>query len=146
MAVLISTARKREFVMTAAELRYLIAIDEIHKETGIGVKLTDIATKMGVSKVSVYRAAERLEKNGYAARDEKNKVIITELGAKQLRDYMVIIEFIRKALEIGCGTPSEMAYQDAIGVVCALGEHSRSKVAEYAEAKAEIQLLKKPEA
>ena len=132
--------------MTVAELRYLIAIDEIHKETGIGVKLTDIATKMGVSKVSVYRAAERLEKNGYAARDEKNKVIITELGAKQLRDYMVIIEYIRKALEIGCGTPSEMAYQDAIGVVCALGEHSRSKIAEYAEAKAEIQLLKKPEA
>ena len=71
---------------------------------------------------------------------------ITELGAKQLRDYMVIIEYIRKALEVGCGTPSEMAYQDAIGVVCALGEYSRSKIAEYAEATAEIQLLKKPEA
>jgi Mn-dependent DtxR family transcriptional regulator len=100
---------------------------------------------MGVSKVSVYRAAERLEKNGYAARDERNKVVITELGAKQLQDYMVIVTYISRALENSCGTPPEMAYQDAIGVVCALGEYSRSKVAEYAEAKAEIQLLKKPE-
>ena len=118
--------------MTVAELRYLITIDEIHSETGIGVKLTDIANKMGVSKVSVYRAAERLEKNGYAARDEKNKVVITESGKKQLEEYMVIINYIRAHLEKYFGTSADMAYQDAIGIACSIGDYSRAKAAEFA--------------
>jgi len=116
--------------MTAAELRYLIATSEIHEITGVGVKLTEIALKMGVSKVSVYRAAERLEKNGYVARDERNKIVITEYGEKQLADYMEIIGFIRAQLTRYCKTPDELAYKDALGVACALCDHSREKLVE----------------
>lgn len=117
--------------MTVAELKYLIATNELYERANAGVKLTDIAVKMGVSKVSVYRAAERLEKNGYVMRDEKNKIIVTDYGQKQLADYMEIIRFIRTHLELHCGTPGDMAYQDALGAACALGDYSRSKVAEY---------------
>ena len=115
--------------MTAAELRYLIATSEIHEITGVGVKLTEIALRMGVSKVSVYRAVERLEKNGCVARDEKNKIVITEYGEKQLADYMEIIGFVRTQLTRYCDTPDELAYKDALGVVCALCNHSREKLA-----------------
>ena len=118
--------------MTAAELRYLIAIDELYDGKS-GVKLTDIAQRVGVSKVSVYRAVERLEKSGYAERNDKNKVILTELGKKQISDYMEIIDFVRDHLVRNCGTPHEVAYSDAIGVACALSDVSRERIAEIIE-------------
>ena len=116
--------------MTSAELRYLIAIHALYHGE-IGVKLTEIAAKMGVSKVSVYRAVERLEKSGYVQRDEKNKVVMTEKGVTVLREYMVIVNFIRTHLEDHCGTPAEIAYHDALGVACAFSDISRGKIAEF---------------
>ena len=65
--------------MTSAELKYLLAIEELY-DGKIGIKLTTIAAKINVTKVSVYRAMERLEKNGYIRHDEKNKVVINTYG------------------------------------------------------------------
>lgn len=114
--------------MTVAELRYLIATSELCEGEN-GVKLTEIAARMGVTKVSVYRAVERLEKSGYVKRNEKNKVVMTEGGQSILAEYMVIVRFIRKHLEKNCATPAETAYQDALGVACALSDISRSSIA-----------------
>ena len=115
--------------MSVAELRYMIAISELCGGE-YGVKLTEIAAKTGVSKVSVYRAVERLEKNGYVRRNEKNKVVLTDYGKKQLADYMDIIRFVNVHLALQCGTPDDMAYNDALGVVCALSDISRGSIAE----------------
>lgn len=115
--------------MTAAELRYLIAIDDLYDGKN-GVKLTDIASKVCVSKVSVYRAVERLEKSGYVERNDKNKVILREYGKNQLSDYMEIIDFIRIHLEKQCGTPQDIAYNDALGAACAFSDVSREKITE----------------
>ena len=41
--------------MTSAELKYLIAINKLYDGTK-GIKLTDVAAKTGVSKVSVFKA------------------------------------------------------------------------------------------
>ncbi|MBO5023356.1 MAG: hypothetical protein J6D11_03485 [Clostridia bacterium] len=114
--------------MTSAELRYLIAADELYDGVN-GVKLIEIANKVGVSKVSVYRAVERLEKNYYIQRNEKNKVVLTEYGKKQLADYREIMDFIQSHLEKQCGTPSEVAYNDALGAACAFSDISRAKIA-----------------
>ena len=46
--------------MTAAELRYMIALHALQKE-GACVRGSDLASKMGVSKVSAYRMCERLK-------------------------------------------------------------------------------------
>jgi Mn-dependent DtxR family transcriptional regulator len=51
--------QERKIVMTKAELRYLMAIDMLYDGIS-GVKLTEIAAEMAVTKVSVYRAMERL--------------------------------------------------------------------------------------
>ena len=110
--------------MTAAELRYLIATDELYDGT-IGVKLTEIASRTGVSKVSVYRAVERLEKGGYVKRDEKNKVVLTKYGKEQLNEYMIIINWLCNHLERHCNVSKETAYQDAIGASCAMSDESR---------------------
>lgn len=114
--------------MTTAELRYLMAINELQREQN-GVKLTSIAECVGVSKVSVYRAVERLEKDGYVSRNDKNKVIVTSVGETILAEYEVIVRFISGHLQKCCGTPPETAYQDAIGAACALSDISREGVA-----------------
>ena len=118
--------------MTAAELRYLIAINDLCDGT-VGVKLTEIAEKTGVTKVSVYRAVERLEKSEHVKRNEKNKVIMTEKGIRELSEYMVIVNFIRNQLEFHCGTPEEIAFQDALGAAAALSDISRRHVVSLTE-------------
>ena len=124
--------------MTVAELRYLIATDALYDGKN-GVKLTAIAEKIGVTKVSVYRAVERLEKSGYVERNEKNKVVMTEKGETVLREYMVIVHFVREHLVAHCGTPAEIAYTDALGAACALSDISRSGIASHVEACAAYQ-------
>ena len=118
--------------MTAAELRYLIAINDLCDGT-VGVKLTEIAAKTGVTKVSVYRAVERLEKSEHVKRNEKNKVVMTEKGIHELSEYMVIVNFIRNQLEMHCGTPEEIAYQDALGAAAALSDISRRHIVSLTE-------------
>lgn len=113
--------------MTAAEYKYLLAIDELYDGTG-GIKLTAIALKMGVSKVSVYRAVERLEKGGYVNRDEKNKVVITEFGFQKLEEYRAMVDWLGNHLEHHCHVAGDIAYRDAIGAVCAMSEESHRKL------------------
>ena len=110
--------------MTSAELRYLISIYELYDGAN-GVKLTAIAVRMGVSKVSVFRATERLEKGGYTQRNEKNRVVMTGYGAEQLAEYMLMIRWLSRHLEDHCGVPGDIAWQDAIGAACAMSDRSR---------------------
>lgn len=118
--------------MTSAELKYLIAIDQLYDGTA-GIKLTAIAAKMNVSKVSVYRAAERLERNGYIRRDERNKVVIAPFGYEQLEKYNILIRWISTHLREKCGVSADIAYNDAIGAACEFSEESRNAIAAFAQ-------------
>ncbi len=115
--------------MTVAELKYLLAINELYDGT-VGVKLTAIASKMNVTKVSVHRAVERMDKNGYTKRDEKNKVIISEYGYEQLQLYYIIMQWISNHLREKGGIPEDIAIQDAINVVCSLSNVSHKVIAD----------------
>ena len=117
--------------MTSAELKYLMAIDGLYDGT-VGIKLTAIAAEMNVSKVSVYRAAERLERNGYIRRDEKNKVVINPSGYEQLEKYNILIGWISSHLREKCGVSADVAYHDAIGAACEFSEESRNAIAAFA--------------
>lgn len=118
--------------MTPAELKYLMAIDDLYDGTA-GIRLTAIAAKMNVSKVSVYRAAERLEKNGYIRRDEKNKVVINPFGYEQLEKYNILIRWISGHLMEKCGVSEAVARNDAIGAACEFSEESRNAIAAFAD-------------
>lgn len=57
--------------MSASMLKYLIAADSLCDGEN-GVSLTALALKAGVTKVSAYRAVDRLETDGYlVARKQK---------------------------------------------------------------------------
>ena len=112
--------------MTASELRYLIAANEL-SGNGVGAKLTSIANSLSVSKVSAYKAVERLEAVGYLSHCGK-KICVTDKGKEILSEYTLVISFIASHLEYHCGTPKELAYNDALGATCAFSDTSRRNV------------------
>ena len=116
--------------MTSAELRYLIAMNELYDGTK-GIKLTAIAEKMGVTKVSVFKAAERLELDGCIQRDAKNKIVITKYGYEQLEKYNVLIGWLSGHLERNCKIPPDIARHDAIGAVCAFSVESIDALTDF---------------
>lgn len=78
--------------MSASELRYLIAANELADQIAI-VKQTDVANKLRVSKVSTYNAMERLRDKGLIEKNER-RIVLTARGREVLSEYMTIIRFI----------------------------------------------------
>lgn len=116
--------------MTSAELKYLIAISELYDGTK-GIKLTAVADKTGVSKVSVFKAVERLEQDGCIQRDAKNKVIVTQRGYEQLEKYNILIGWLSGHLERNCKVPADIAKHDAAGAICAFSEESINALTQF---------------
>lgn len=117
--------------MTASELKYLIAIDELYKEN-TEVKQSDLATRLCVTKVSAFNAMERLCEKGFVEKN-KRKLSLTESGRSVLSDYQSIIGFMASHLSYHCGVPVETAYQDALNAVCALSDETRNGIARFLE-------------
>ena len=61
--------------MSSSMLKYLIAAESLCDDEN-GVSLTALALKTGVTKVSAYRAVDRLETGGYMVRDGKKKIFL----------------------------------------------------------------------
>lgn len=57
--------------MTASELKYLIAIDELSREN-VKVNQSNLATKLCVTKVSAFNAVERLCEKGFIEKTREN--------------------------------------------------------------------------
>ena len=115
--------------MSSSELRYLIAANELAEQLET-VKQTDVANKLGVTKVSTYNAIERLREKGLVEKNER-KIVLTERGKETLGEYMTIIRFISSHLSLHCGTPAAQAYDDALNAACAFSETTRNGVAEF---------------
>ena len=113
--------------MSAAELRYMLATHQLG-ERGSGVRLTDIADRMGVTKVSVYRMSERLEVMGMMTRGAHSGIALTEKGETLLKEYKLCIEFVSGMLEKYCKTPPNTAFYEATNIVCAVGDGSRASL------------------
>ena len=115
--------------MTSSELRYLIAADELAK-AGVVVTQTNIAGKLGVTKVSAYNAVERLKEKGLIEKSER-KITLTGEGEEALGEYLTIIRFISGHLAAHCGTPKNQAYDDALNATCAFSDATRNGVAKF---------------
>lgn len=117
--------------MTVSELKYLIAIRKFDgREENKGAKMSAVARELGVSKVSVYHGMERLGEKGYIERCAK-RIVLTQAGRTVLEEYDLLIGFMRSHLALHCGTPEDIAQNDAIGAVCALSDISRKSVCDY---------------
>lgn len=115
--------------MTASELKYLIATNELIGERGYAI-MAAIAKKLSVAKVSACKEIERLSANGYLQRDGK-KITLTETGNAAVASFMPVVEFIGDKLIRHCNTPKETAFDEAVVAACALGDNSRNAVLSY---------------
>lgn len=95
-----------------------------------GVKMSDIARVLNVSKVSVYHGMERLEEKGYIEKNGK-KISITPKGKTVLDEYELLIGFLCSHLAQHCGTSEDIAKNDALGAICALSDVSRKGICDF---------------
>lgn len=115
--------------MTASELKYLITVNDLN-EQGCGTKMTAVAKKLHVSKVSVYRAVERLIANKYLEQTDK-RIVLTDTGKNTIAEIIPIVDFIEDKLVRHCKTPKEIAFDEAVTMASALGESSRNGVMHF---------------
>ena len=116
--------------MTLSEYKYLQTINGLYDGT-VGIRLTAIAAAMEVTKVSVFKAVEKLEQEGLIARDAKNRVIMTQHGKDQLEKYNILIDWLSGHLEKNCRVPADTARRDAAGAVCAFSDESIAALTEF---------------
>ena len=109
--------------MTKSEYKYLYEIQESVKSDG-RVHVAEVAARLDVSGVSVYKAMDKLRKNGYIA-DEGKYAALTKKGKVALCEYGKIVQYVAQRLIERCALTAEEATNDAIGVACALSEKSK---------------------
>lgn len=93
--------------ITHAQQYYLRAIHELTMN-GEGVRLSDIAAKVGVKKSSTYTALKTLQRKRLVKRDASRKVHLTPEGARQgacmAEKYTTIQRFLMRILKINSAT------------------------------------------
>lgn len=122
--------------MTLSEYRYLLTINRLYNGAS-GIRLTAIAAAMEVTKVSVFKAVEKLEQEGLIARDAKNRVIMTQHGKDQLEKYNILIDWLSGHLEKNCRVSADVARCDAAGAICAFSDESISALTEFIKSEKE---------
>ena len=112
--------------MTYSEFRYLWNVREVEKDNV--ARLRDITNVMTVTKVSVFRALERLEKGGYVQKNNERKIFLTEKGRVFLEEYEQAIFFLKQKLLAYAGFEDCMAQEEAMRLVCVLSDESRKMI------------------
>lgn len=113
--------------MTISELKYLIAIADTGGFTG-ETNSSDVARSLDVTRVSVFRALGRLERNGLAVKDEKKDVYLTERGRQLLSEYMKIVQLLRMHLVNFGKIEESVAEDEAMKMACVMSDYARSMV------------------
>ena len=112
--------------MTYSEFRYLWNVREVEKENV--ARLRDITNVMTVTKVSVFRALERLEKGGYVQKNNDRKIFLTEKGRVFLEEYEQAIFFLKQKLLAYAGLEDCTPQEEAMRLVCVLSDKSRKMI------------------
>ena len=79
-------ANRRENYLTAANIRYLIAVKEIDPE-GIGVRCVDVAARLRLSRPSVHNMLDTLVGLGLMSRSAAGVALLTEKGEAVAEQY-----------------------------------------------------------
>lgn len=118
--------RKKRGDMTYSEFRYLWNVREVEKDNAS--RLRDITNVMTVTKVSVFRALERLEKGGYVQKSKDRKIYLTEKGRGFLKEYEQAIFFLKEKMLQFAGIEEDTAEEEAMRIVCVLSDESRKMI------------------
>lgn len=105
--------------MTSSTLCYLMAIYRLSQEQS-EVRSIDIAAKLGVARTSVCKALDRLHENGYATRDDNNKVHLTARGRSVIELYSPALQAVSELLERELGLTHASAWSESLAMLGAV--------------------------
>lgn len=109
--------------LTSSKEHYIKTVYEL-STYNTGVRISDIAAKMGVTKTSACLAIQALEKKQLIRRDEQRLVFLTDEGERQAiltKDkYTIIKQFLLNVLELDEAT----ADQDACAMEHVISEET----------------------
>jgi len=99
--------------LTTTNIKYLITINQIYN-TEKGVRCTDVANILGVSKPSVHRMVENMKSMGLIDKDRYGEIFFTEIGEELAAKYSRYYEAFSR--QFGHFIPDEV---DKISGICA---------------------------
>ncbi|MDR2258040.1 MAG: metal-dependent transcriptional regulator [Treponema sp.] len=92
------------------------------------VRVTDIATRLGVSKPSVLTALKTLEEQGFLQHERYRTVSLTKKGAQQAAEIRERHSFLSSFLQEVVGVSLETAEKDACKMEHLLSEETYKKM------------------
>lgn len=123
--------RRADHAMEAAE-DYVELIEEMQTKIG-AAHITDLASHMGVSHVTVHKTLKRLKAEGFVIAEPYRAVTLTEEGKALARDsrrrHEVTLRFLRNL-----GICEEEAQKDAEGIEHHVGEELMRVMNRFSEA------------
>lgn len=124
--------KKSELGITASLEDYLEAIYFLSKENS-DVRVTDIATQLGISKPSVNRAINTLKSQEYVLHEHYGSLRLTDLGLKVAQDvakrHMVLTNFLCDVI----GVSSDIAEDEACLIEHYLSSDTIEKLSIYTD-------------
>ena len=72
--------------LTTTNIKYLIAINQLYNKQN-GVRCTDLANMLGVSKPSVHRMVETMKNTGLIDKDRYGEIFFTQEGQELAEKY-----------------------------------------------------------
>ena len=101
--------------LSSANIRYLLALRELDAEQP-GVRCTDLADRLGVSKPSAHRMISVFSERGLVTRDDKGIIYLTKQGNELSQHYIDGSKLLVQHLLF----PFELCPEDTIQAVCAI--------------------------
>ena len=116
---------------------YLETVLQLEKaQNRAGVRITDIAKKLGVTKPSVIRAMKQLNADGYVEQESYGDIYLTEKGRMKASQvyhrHSVLTRFFRDVI----GVASEQAEKDACLIEHYISAESMEKLSAFVDAEA----------
>jgi DtxR family Mn-dependent transcriptional regulator len=98
------------------------------------VRVTDIASRLGVSKPSVLAALKTLEERGFLEHERYRRVTLTEKGIARAAEIRERHDFLTSFLHDTIGVSSQTAEDDACKMEHILSEETLKKMKDLAKA------------
>jgi ferrous iron transport protein A len=122
-------ANKMEKCMTKSEVKYLIALYEL-AAIEKSIKQSNLADKLGLTKVSVFKAIENLSYKKCVKKESNGKIMLTEKGKEIAEKYILCSERVSQLIIECLGCRANRGKKDSLAIVCAMSDENINKLYE----------------
>lgn len=118
--------------LTSSKEEYLKAIYQLSKKTQV-VRSIDLAVYLGVSKPSVNRAVNTLQKEGFVIKPLRGEIRLTDKGLEQGQILSVRFKLIKHLLITCCNINEQTASEDACKMEHLISDETTFALLKYLE-------------